>query len=121
MTRLLILSSCLFTDRMLRYSGCLESLARSNEIELWAASVREEHVRASWKADGVDIRPLPPIKPFPYTAFDSLRRLNDFAWDRRLRIPSRESARIHVRESQMTSRRRTVEAISSIFHRLHLE
>ncbi|MDX2041245.1 MAG: CDP-glycerol glycerophosphotransferase family protein [Acidobacteriota bacterium] len=88
----LTLSSSLLTDRMLLYTGFLETLCRAADVKLWTMSARQSDATANLSAtmNGA-IEPMPEIKPFKEFPYNYLRRLNDLTWDFRLRSPSRMS------------------------------
>lgn len=75
---------------MLRYSSWGESLARSIDTEVWAtACLSKSDQRLNGEA--FRISPFPRVEEFRAFPHNYLRRLNDFAWDYRVKAPSRLS------------------------------
>lgn len=100
--RVVLLSTSLLVDRVFRYSGLVDKLLHAgHEIEIWNSSVesKEESVYSAKAA--VSILPFPEIKPFRELRHNFPRRLNEFVWDYRYRLPSRESMMNHVRNKNM--------------------
>ena len=104
MKKILILSSSLLTDRMLRYSECLKTLTKGAEVHIWTASADHDIGREVWQSFGklVRVEPFPEVRGFREIPFNYLRRLNEFAWDFHLRPPSRLSTYKHLRKNTMT-------------------
>jgi len=93
--KILILSSSLLTDRMLSFSSFSEFANDANiSFEIWSTSIQEEE-RISEK---IFKKPFPKVLPFKEFPYNFLRRLNDFAWDYRLKSPSRLSMMKWVRK-----------------------
>lgn len=92
----LLLSSSLLTDRMILYSDFLSTLADENDVSVWATSLANG-ASALWANAPADVEAFPPVHPFREFPYNYLRRLNEFAWDFRLRPPSRMSMMRHVR------------------------
>lgn len=104
---LLVLTSSLLTDRMLTHSRFLPTLAGSTDVVVWAASAENERLGSAWRAAPATVEPFPAVEPFPEWV-NLLRRLDEFAWDHRLRPPSRLSMERHVRS---VNQRRRVRAM----------
>ena len=92
----ILLSSSLLTDRMLRYSGWGESLGKSIATEVWATAAPSE---SDQRVNGevLPVAPFPRVDGFREFPHNYLRRLNEFAWDYRFKTPSRLSMIEHVR------------------------
>lgn len=92
--RLLVLSTSLLVDRMLQHTAVLPTLARQADVTMWRAGdvAPEAQTRALARAE-----PFPAVRPFREFPYNYLRRLNEFAWDAALRLPSRESIYRHTR------------------------
>ncbi|MGE3520996.1 MAG: hypothetical protein AB7J63_18800, partial [Vicinamibacterales bacterium] len=91
--RVLVLSTSLLIHRTLRYTSFLVALAREFDVTVWSSSEPESDV-----PDGpADWQPFPPVRPFREFPYNVARRLNEFAWDATLEIPSRESIYRHTR------------------------
>ena len=110
MKKILILSSSLLTDRILRYSGCLKTLTEHAETHIWTASADHETGREAWQAysESVQASPFPEVRAYRQIPFNYLRRMNEFAWDFKLRPPSRLSMDRHRRSKRMSKRVRAM-------------
>jgi hypothetical protein len=88
-SKIVVLSSSLLTDRMLRYSGWGETLEKAIDVEIWATA---SHSQSDKKVNGaIPTSLFPRVKGFREFPHNYLRRLNEFNWDYRLRAPSRLS------------------------------
>lgn len=114
---LVVLSSSLLTERMLLHSSFLKALENRADIQIWTAA--DPGSGASSERDVV--QPMPKIEPFPEFPYAYLRRLDDFAWDARLRSPSRKSMMRHVRRKTMSIPLRTLRGPASLMAALRLE
>jgi CDP-Glycerol:Poly(glycerophosphate) glycerophosphotransferase len=116
--RLLFLSSSLLTDRILRHSSLMSQFGGS-DVRVWTSAEPELHQQELAKAATVEGMPtLEPFREFPYAY---LRRLNDFAWDRRLLPPSRVSMMKHVRKQSLRPLMRSLTVPASAIAALGLE
>jgi hypothetical protein len=91
----LILSSSLLTDRMVRYTRFLDLLARETRVTVWASSADNARHVQDWASTAAAVERFPKVRPFKEFPYNSLRRLNEFAWDFRQRPPSRLSMARH--------------------------
>lgn len=101
--KILILSTSLLTDRMLRYSRCLEILNEQAEVHIWTASADHETGRQVWAEDAGEARvdSFPEVRAFRQFPYNYARRMNEFAWDFKLKPPSRLSMDRHRRRKRM--------------------
>lgn len=91
-----MLSSSLLIDRMLLYTGFLDTLARQGtDVEIWASSAQNPKYQQQWADVPAKVRPLPAVKAFRELVHNYPRRLNEAVWDRRQREPSRLSMMHH--------------------------
>lgn len=97
--KIVILTTSLLTDRMLLYSDCLARLREDADVEVWASSARNSGQRGVWDSSPVHARPFPVVLSFREFPHNFLRRVNERAWDHRLKPPSRLSMNRHVRDS----------------------
>lgn len=97
----LLLSTSLLVDRVFRYSGLLDRLIEScGGVEIWNSSVDESQGFKSSAEHRVTVRPFPEVRSFRELRHNFPRRFNEFVWDYRYRLPSRESMRKHRRNDQ---------------------
>jgi len=110
MKKILVLSTSLLTDRMLRYSRCLELLNQAAEVHIWTASADHETGMAIWRecAGPATVGPFPKVRSYRQFPYNYMRRLNEFAWDFRLKPPSRISMDRHRRRKRMQKRIRAL-------------
>lgn len=108
-----ILSSSLLTERMLLYSSLLPALEDRAQVELWTTSDKNLNFKDENGAALTNVEPFPLIKPFREFPYNHLRRMNEFAWDYRLRPPSRigemrrirdKETRLHIRSLKLPAR-----------------
>jgi hypothetical protein len=99
MTGVLALSSSALTDRMMVHTDFLRILASEADVRIWAMSQRNGRFRDMWQSVPVPVDPFPEFSPLPEFPHNYLRRLNSYAWDFRLRDPSRVSMRKHIRDT----------------------
>lgn len=114
----LFLSSSLLTQRMLMYSSLMDRMS-SSEVRVWTSGLSQFVGRVG--ASDIPFNPMPTIRPFPEFPYTYLRRLNDFAWDARLRSPSRISMMKHVRSKELNPLMAALRAPASIIATLGLE
>src|SRR5688500_8192505 len=118
--KVLILSSSLLVDRVLLYTSLLSSLTRKVETRIWAASASNRDT-SPWRQVDVPVEPVPPVSAFKEFLDNYFTRLNDFAWDYRLRPPSRLSIQQHVRDKSQRLRVRLLKPLAFIVAKLRAE
>lgn len=96
-----LLSSSLLTDRMLRYSDWEHALAEQAQMEIWATSYAPGSGQSPTGSE-IPLRCFPPVGPFREFPHNVLRRVNEFAWDYHLEAPSRISMIRNVRDKNST-------------------
>lgn len=95
---ILLLSTSLLVDRVLRYSGLIDRLLQDRvNVEIWNSSADAED-RSS--RSEIVARPFPEVRAFRELQHNLPRRLNEFVWDYRHKLPSRESMMKHRRNIQ---------------------
>src|SRR5262245_59796175 len=104
--RTVILSSSLLTERLLLYSSLLPALEDQAQTSIWTTSERNLDFGGANGIAPIAIEPFPAIRPFKEFPFNYLRRLNEFAWDDKLRPPSRTGIvqRFRDRETRLPIR-----------------
>lgn len=90
-----MLTTTLMTDRMILYTRFLPTLRQYAEVEVWAKSYSS--ARHVWQGLDATVCGFPETFPYREFPYNYLRRLNEFVWDFRLRIPSRLSIYRHTR------------------------
>lgn len=115
---LLFLSSSLLTDRILRHSSLMCQLSAA-QVRIWTSACLENCGPES--AAGATFEGMPALRPFREFPYTYLRRLNDFAWDRRLLPPSRISMMKHVRRQSLSALMRALKVPASAIAALGLE
>ncbi|MBP6214333.1 MAG: CDP-glycerol glycerophosphotransferase family protein [Pyrinomonadaceae bacterium] len=100
---ILLLSTSLLVDRVFRYGGLIDRLQlhmqNKGSVEIWNSSADAEE---GSKRSEVTVRCFPEVRPFRELRHNFPRRLNEFVWDCRYRLPSRESMMKHRRNIQHT-------------------
>lgn len=100
-TKILLLSTSLLVDRVFRYSGLVDRLLESGgSVEIWNSSDNSDTGLEGSEAGRIKVWPFPEVRPFRELRHNFPRRLNEFVWDYRYRLPSRESMTKHRRNSQ---------------------
>lgn len=94
-SKILLLSSSLLVDRVFVHTDLIETLCAFGEPIVWAVSRGDRHNSAVWENCPTRVEKFPAIAPFRIFPHTYLRRLNEFVWDYRRPIPSRESVRRH--------------------------
>ena len=121
----LFLSSALLDDRKLLYTDCLNVLSKTFQVKVWATSARTEKYRDFWNSTPAIVEEFPKVEPFKEFPYNYLRRLNEFAWDYKLRPPSRISMLKHVRDKNQKAHIRVLKlparAIALVGAEKHLE
>lgn len=98
--RILLLSTSLLVDRVFRYSGLIDRLLQDRgNVEIWNSSA---DAADGSKGSEVTVRRFPEVRPFRELRHNFPRRMNEFVWDFRYRLPSRESMMKHRRNTQQT-------------------
>ncbi len=115
--RVLLLTSSLLTDRVIRYSTLLPELRRHCEVFIWARSVTNDQGRPTWSDDRAVVERLPDVQPFRQRV-THMRHMNDAAWDARLDSPSRASMQVRVRAQHQRGVRSVVQRTGTIAGRL---
>lgn len=117
--RILLLSTSLLVDRVFRYSTLIDRLRRDRaNVEIWNSSVDAELVS---KESEVTIRSFPEVLPFRELWHNFPRRLNEFVWDYRYKLPSRISMMRHVRNSNMPWKIRMLKGPAKLLAWCHSE
>ena len=95
---ILLLSTSLLVDRVFRYCGLIDRLrCDMANVEIWNSSAEVED---GSKESEITMRPFPEVRPFRELRHNFPRRLNEFVWDYRYKLPSRESMMKHRRNIQ---------------------
>jgi hypothetical protein len=115
---LVVLSSSLLTERMLLHSSFLDTIQNRAELEIWTAADPDRLADSSVRDV---LRAMPKIDPFPEFPYAYLRRLDDFAWDARLKTPSRASMMQHVRRKTLRPSIRALQGPALLMSALRLE
>ena len=111
--KVVVLSSSLLTERMILYSSFLDALRQKAELRYWTTSERNLNYGAGAESLDLRIEKFPEIRPFKEVPYNYLRRLNEYAWDYKLRPPSRLSVdrlikkdlvRAHIRALKFPAR-----------------
>lgn len=102
-SKILLLSTSLLVDRVFRYSGLVDRLLDGGaSVEIWNSSHDADKGLAGSTTGDIQVRPFPEVRSFRELRHNFPRRLNEFVWDYRYRLPSRESMTRHRRNSQNT-------------------
>ncbi len=115
---LVVLSSSLLTERMLLHSSFLDAVKGRADVEVWTAADTDRLANSSVRDM---LRPMPKVDPFPEFPYAYLRRLDDFAWDARLKTPSRTSMMRHVRRKTLSPSIRALQGPAALMAALRLE
>lgn len=118
----LMLSSSLLTDRMMLYSRLLTDLADRARTTVWASSSNDAPSidDSVWGEAPATVETFPEVGPFREFPYNYLRRLNEFAWDYRLKPPSRMSMMRHVRDKTQAMHVRALRLPARAIARLRL-
>ncbi len=95
--KILLLTSSLLVDRVFVYTNLIKTLDKFGEVVVWAVSRSDDQNSSVWDTSGAKVENFPPVLPFKSFPYVYLRRLNEFVWDYRHRIPSRESVKQHLK------------------------
>ena len=96
--RFLLMSTSLLIDRVFRFTQLTEKLSEHGRIAIWSTSADEETAKDADSA--AKWRSFPVVKPFREFPYNLARRLNEFVWDYRYRLPSRLSMTRHRRNRE---------------------
>lgn len=100
--KILLLSSSLLVDRVFIHTDLIETLSEFADITVWAVSRGDEKNEGAWReVKAATVESFPPVAHFPEFPHNYARRLNEFVWDYRQKIPSRLSMQRHVRDKNM--------------------
>ena len=120
-TRILVLSSSLLVDRVLLHTSILKNLQAAGEVRIWAASAKRDGEPSPWNETDAHVEPFPEVAPFKEFPYNYAKRLNEFAWDYRLRPPSRISIQQHVRDKRQRLRIRLLKPLAFMLATLRAE
>lgn len=101
--RFLLLSTSLLVDRVFLYTDLISRLRTRGNVSVWASSYDGRDAESIWQNTGVDAETFPHVGPFREMPHNFLRRLNEYIWDYRYEVPSRESMRRHVRDRRTSA------------------
>ncbi len=99
--KILLLSSSLLVDRVLIHTDLIEKLNRRADVCVWAVSRGDAQNADVWRDLKATVEPFPAVGHFPEIPHNYLRRLNEFVWDYRQKLPGRVSMQRHVRDKNM--------------------
>lgn len=119
--RVLLLSSSPLIDRVFLYTNLVSQLAGETDVTIWATSAKSVEYEEMWKRLPAAVEVFPEILPFREFPYNYLRRMNEFAWDFRFKIPSRESMRRHVRNKRQALRVRALKLPARLLSSLQME
>ncbi|MGB7201861.1 MAG: CDP-glycerol glycerophosphotransferase family protein [Pyrinomonadaceae bacterium] len=97
---ILLLSTSLLVDRVFQYTNLVPKLSEKGNVTIWASSFDEENRDNSWNGLTADLEPFPDVQAFREFPYNYLRRLNEYVWDYRYKLPSRMSMMKHRRDKQ---------------------
>ena len=119
--KFLILSSSLLVDRVLLHTSVLTSLNKKGETRVWATSATGSGGHSPWRHVDAQVEAFPLVNAFKEFPYNYFRRLNEFAWDYRLRPPSRVSIQKHVRNKRRRLRIRMLKPLGFLLATLGFE
>ena len=96
--RVLLLTSSLLVDRVFVHTNLIENLNRSCDTVVWAVSRGNDQNSSVWENSPAQVEEFPHIEPFKAFPYLYTRRLNEFVWDYRHKIPTRMSVKQHLRD-----------------------
>lgn len=117
--RLLALSASVLMDRIYLHTDLVPTLDAELDVTIWSQSAANPRYRRLWDSTNATVTPLPEVMPSPTFPDVFLRRVNDFAWDRRIPSLSRESFTRLVRREQWHPWVRVAEALGWCVARTH--
>lgn len=77
MKKVLLLTTSVFTDRMLQHSTFLDDFKKEFEVEIWAKSFVSNP--EDWNVKDITVDAFPNVNPLPHW-IGYLRRINEYAW-----------------------------------------
>lgn len=121
--KVLLLSSSPLVDRVFLYTKLIDELAEKTDVTIWATSAKNKNkeYKMMWERLNAKVEIFPEILPFKEFPYNYLRRLNEFVWDYRLKIPSRDSMRRHVRNKNQAFHVRALKIPARILSLLRME
>lgn len=117
----LLLSTSLLVDRVYLYTSLVDKLSEKGEVNIWASSFEKSDYDFSWDRIDARVEPFPLIKPFKEVPHNYLRRLNEFVWDYRFKLPSRMSMMKHVRNKNMSFHLKALKPPARVLSLLKME
>lgn len=96
----LLLSTSLLVDRVFQYTNLVSKLSESGSVTIWATSFDHRNDKDIWKDTSATLEKFPDIRAFREFPYNYLRRLNEYVWDYRYKLPSRMSMMRHRRDKQ---------------------
>lgn len=96
--KVLLLTSSLLVDRVLTHTNLIETLNQYCDTVVWAVSRGDDQNSSVWKNSQAQVEEFPHVEPFKAFPYIYTRRLNEFVWDYRHRIPTRMSVQQHLRD-----------------------
>lgn len=115
----LLLSTSLLVDRVLLYTGLVETLGSAGDVSIWASSFAEYD--SSWKTVKAKVETFPHVRAFREIPYNDLRRFNEFIWDLRYLPPSRLSMMEHVPSRRVRGRHKLLKALAPLFAAMRTE
>jgi hypothetical protein len=105
---------------MVLYSGFLKKLTAAARVQVWAGSISNPNFAEIWENTNAEVSTFPEVKPFPLSR-NYLRRFNEFAWDERLKIPSRQSMERHRRQNRSLTETKILRPAAKLISSFGLE
>lgn len=97
----LLLSTSLLVDRVFRYTNLVSRLAENGNVAVWASSFDEKSEAKNWDRLAASVSSFPAVRPYMEFPHNYLRRLNEYVWDYRYKLPSRMSMMKHRRDKHV--------------------
>ncbi len=97
---ILLLSTSLLVNRVFLYTQLVPRLAEKGNVTIWATSFDAENDTDVWSQSEARVESFPKVRPFREFPYNYLRRLNEYVWDYRYKLPSRMSMMKHRRDKQ---------------------
>jgi len=98
--KVLLLSTSLLVDRVLRHTALIDNLSDSADVRIWASSLDGSNTLKGWSETRAEVSSFPTVRPFKEVPYNYLRRFNEYVWDYRYLLPSRMSMLRHVRDQK---------------------